>query len=307
MIFGYVIMEENEKVVDVFSENFQHDFLPLKPLITSYNSGWKNINLIHTKSPLGEIPEHISLQHTIAIPTSIPRKIITVPSLINGKMYPVQSYIGTMNLDPAYTPRKLIHEQISEAIILSLDPESVLSIDPDHINPDRIELFQSYGKEDPLIFQIGQALKKEIESGSYFQAYIESLTISLSAHLLRHYSTTKYDNKEYKGGLSKNKLGAVVEYINSYLSEDISMNILARISGLSQFYFSRQFKKSMGISPYQYIVKQRVEKAKYLLAQDNLGIAEIALICGFTHQSHLNRHFKCLTGTTPKKYRDLTK
>ncbi|UJB73324.1 helix-turn-helix transcriptional regulator (plasmid) [Acaryochloris sp. 'Moss Beach'] len=171
-------------------------------------------------------------------------------------MYPVQSYIGTINLDPAYTPRKLIHKQISEAIILSLDPEFVLSIDNDHINSNHIELLQNYGKEDPVIFQIGQALKKEIESRSSFQVYVDSLTVCLSAHLLRYYSTTKYNFKEYKGGLSKNQLDTVIEYINSYLSEDISLKTLANITGLSQFYFSRQFKKSMGISPYQYIIKK---------------------------------------------------
>lgn len=296
-------MEKNGIVVDVLSEKFQNSFLTKKPLATSYNSGWKNINLIHSKSPFGEIPEHTSLQHTIAIPTDIPQKSITVPSLINGKMYPIKSYIGTINFDPAYTPRKLIHNQISEAIILSLDPDFVLSINSDQINPDRIELLQSYGKEDQIIFQIGQALKNELRLGNSYQIYVESLTACLSAHLLRHYSTAKFEIKEYKGGLAKKKLGRVIEYIDNYLSEDISLKMLANLSGLSQFYFSRQFKKSMGVSPHQYIIKKRVNKAKYLLAKEKLDISEISLICGFTDQSHLNRHFKRLTGVTPKVFR----
>ena len=60
----------------------------------------------------------------------------------------------------------------------------------------------------------------------------------------------------------------------------------------------------MGISPYQYAIRQRVERAKRLLKSKDLAIADIALECGFANQDHLTKMFRRLTGITPKAYRD---
>jgi AraC family transcriptional regulator len=78
---------------------------------------------------------------------------------------------------------------------------------------------------------------------------------------------------------------------------------LADVAGMSQFHFSRMFKQSMGISPHQYLLQQRVEQAKQLLKGKKLAIAEIALQCGFNSQSHLSKHFREATGMTPSDYR----
>jgi AraC family transcriptional regulator len=55
------------------------------------------------------------------------------------------------------------------------------------------------------------------------------------------------------------------------------------------------------LTPHQYVIQQRVERANQLLQKGELSLAEIALACGFAHQGHLNRHFKRLTGVTPKE------
>ncbi|MEO1692592.1 MAG: helix-turn-helix transcriptional regulator, partial [Cyanobacteria bacterium J06631_6] len=68
--------------------------------------------------------------------------------------------------------------------------------------------------------------------------------------------------------------------------------------------FATQFKQAMGISPYQYVIKQRIKKAKYILRQQKFSLVEIALSCGFSSQSHFNRVFRQQVGTTPKKYQE---
>ncbi|NJS10840.1 MAG: helix-turn-helix transcriptional regulator, partial [Microcoleus sp. CSU_2_2] len=71
---------------------------------------------------------------------------------------------------------------------------------------------------------------------------------------------------------------------------------------ISSYHFCRLFKQSTGFSPHQYVIQQRVERAKQLLRQGQMSIGEIAIACGFSHQSHFNRHFKRLTGVTPKTW-----
>ncbi|MEM6437140.1 MAG: helix-turn-helix transcriptional regulator [Cyanobacteria bacterium P01_D01_bin.115] len=77
---------------------------------------------------------------------------------------------------------------------------------------------------------------------------------------------------------------------------------------MSESHFSRCFKQSVGIAPYQYLLQQRVERAKQLLKQpaprpQTLSISDIALECGFANQTHLTKVFRQITGVTPKAYR----
>ena len=71
---------------------------------------------------------------------------------------------------------------------------------------------------------------------------------------------------------------------------------------MSRFYFCRLFKQSTGITPYQYLIKCRVDRAKVLLMQRKLSIADVALEVGFSNQSNFTKHFKRLVGVTPQKF-----
>jgi AraC family transcriptional regulator len=102
------------------------------------------------------------------------------------------------------------------------------------------------------------------------------------------------------GGLSPTQLKLVTNYINDRLEQELSLEELAAIAKLSPAHFCRSFKQSTGFTPHQYVIRQRVERAKLLLIERKIGIAQVAIACGFTHQSHLNRHFKRFTGVTPK-------
>jgi AraC family transcriptional regulator len=94
-----------------------------------------------------------------------------------------------------------------------------------------------------------------------------------------------------------------LDYINEYLGQDIKLTDLAALVDMSQFHFSHRFKQAIGVSPYQYLLQQRVERAKQLLKQTERSIVDIALECGFSSHSHLSKQFRQLTGITPKAYR----
>jgi AraC family transcriptional regulator len=99
------------------------------------------------------------------------------------------------------------------------------------------------------------------------------------------------------------QLNQVIDYIHEHLDQDLSLNRMAAIVQMSPTYFASLFKRSTGLSPYQYVVPQRINRAKMLLLTSNRSIANIATQVGFYDQSYLTRHMQRLLGVTPKQLR----
>jgi AraC family transcriptional regulator len=133
--------------------------------------------------------------------------------------------------------------------------------------------------------------------------YLDSLTNVLAVNLLHKHTTRKLQLPIYEGGLSPRQLDRVLDYIDTYLEQNIKLADLARLLDMSSFHFSRLFKRSIGITPHQYLSQQRVERAKQLLKKTDRLITDIALECGFSSHSHLSKQFRQSTGMTPKAYR----
>lgn len=102
-----------------------------------------------------------------------------------------------------------------------------------------------------------------------------------------------------RGGLPPGRTHRICEYIESHLHENVALDALAEIAGLSVHHFARAFRQSVGIPPHGYLVQRRVERARHLLRKTDLPLSEIALAAGFSDQSHFARHFRRLTGTSP--------
>jgi AraC-like DNA-binding protein len=102
-----------------------------------------------------------------------------------------------------------------------------------------------------------------------------------------------------RGGLAPARANRICEYIDSHLQENIALEALAEIAQLSVHHFARAFRQSLGIPPHNYIVQRRVEHAQQLLRNTDLPLSEIAIVAGFTDQSHLARHFRTIIGVSP--------
>jgi AraC family transcriptional regulator len=105
------------------------------------------------------------------------------------------------------------------------------------------------------------------------------------------------------GELPKHRLRRATEFINDNLGRDIALAEIAASVEMSPYYFARLFKQSTGLAPHQYLLEQRVERAKVLLTETAIPLAEIAYQLGFASQSHFTSLFRRLTATTPKAYR----
>lgn len=153
---------------------------------------------------------------------------------------------------------------------------------------------------DPLVEQIGRGLLAELQhSEALSSLYVEALMDTLLIHLVRNYASFEISPRVLPHGLSPAYLQQIKHYLQEHLHQDVTLNKLAAIVGLSVSHFSRQFKVTTGLSPHQYLIRMRVLQAERLLKEGKLTIAEIARRVGFADQSHLSRHFQRINGQTP--------
>ena len=100
------------------------------------------------------------------------------------------------------------------------------------------------------------------------------------------------------------EISRTMKYINEYYFEKITLSALARMSGMSEAYFGRIFKRLSGVTPLEYINTKRIEKAIEILKEhSNITMYALAKECGFNNTANFNRTFKKLTGQVPSHYR----
>ena len=143
----------------------------------------------------------------------------------------------------------------------------------------------------------------EMENGGLGGAlYAESLATVLALHLLRNHSSLGRNSRRgigSEGGFSKRALEQATDYINDNLSQKLALTEIAGAAHMSPHHFARSFKKDTGLSPHQYVIQQRVQRAKTLLSDTDLTVAEVARAVGFSNPSHLAHHVRRLLGASP--------
>ena len=116
---------------------------------------------------------------------------------------------------------------------------------------------------------------------------------------------TKWQAKPsyHRGGLSPGALKRVQEHVGHHLADRLSIEQLATVAGLSAFHFARAFKQSQGMTPHNYLLHRRIERAQELLSATECSLSEVALASGFCDQSHFARHFRRRVGIPPGAFR----
>lgn len=210
---------------------------------------------------------------------------------------------GDIMITPPYLHRELFWDADAEFLLFRLEPTLFATAVHESIDAEHIQIVPQLKICDPLIQQIGLTLKAELErDGLSDRLYAESMANALAVHLLRRYSNQTQEIRTYPGRLPGHKLQQAIDYIQAHLAEEVSLEAIATELGMSPYYFARLFKQSTGYSPYQYVIRCRIERAQELMAQESQSIASIALKVGFASQSQFGRHFKRLTGVTPKQF-----
>ncbi len=275
----------------------------LPPIISSIAKGWNNIGVGYYRLPSSETPEISFLQHIIAV--HVDKYPIKGERLIEGRTVKETYTNGKIAIYPAYMTQKMNWDKEIEFINISLEPKFLVNCADKSIDSNRIEILPQFAIEDAVIYSLGLALKTEIESdNSASLLYAESAATMLAVHILRHYAVQKSIIKHFAGGISQSKLKLVINYINDNLDRNLSLTQLAELVYMSPNNFVRLFKQSTGITPYQYVLQCRIEKAKELLKYQKLTLTEISQKLGFYDQSRFTNTFRKHVGITPKRYRD---
>lgn len=105
------------------------------------------------------------------------------------------------------------------------------------------------------------------------------------------------------GGLAPWQRIAIERHIRNNIDGDLNVSDLAAVARLSKSYFAKAFRKSLGCTPHDYIVRLRIAAAQQLMIDTSEKLCQIALACGFCDQPHLSRTFRDLVGQTPKDWR----
>ena len=140
-------------------------------------------------------------------------------------------------------------------------------------------------------------------SGINDPAYAETLGLLLLWELRRAADLQNSRLSPVRGGLTVRQLRQVKDFIDAQISNEITISDLAAVAGLSQYHFIRAFKDTVGLPPYQYVLSERIHRAKGLLSKPDLSLGEVALAVGFSDASQLNRVFRKFVGVTPTAYR----
>jgi AraC family transcriptional regulator len=274
--------------------------LPQLPLIDSYHSGWNGLTFTHYCHPSHETVEHHLLQHALVI--TDPNSCFQAERRLDGKFKYYAHGNGRVDVIPAFLNHSTNWDRDVEFSVIAICPTLLIQATQD-LTPCEIELIPQVSIDDPVIQQLALALKLEIQTGCMSgRLYGELLGTAIASRLVQNYAVCKPFPEFKYNRLPQSKLRQVIDYIKANLAENLSVLDLAILTGMSESHFSRSFKQSVGISPYQYLMQQRVERAKELLEQRSVAINTIALDCGFANQTHLTKVFRQMTGMTPKAY-----
>ena len=179
----------------------------------------------------------------------------------------------------------------------------------EHIREIHAEMFASsaaitlpprVGAMDKMLQTIALEIWKMLETPWPADGvYAETLSRAAAGCLVRNYISGRPLDSERQRKLTPQQCDRAIEYIEERLSDGLTLAGIAKAAGVSTARLNSEFRRTMNLAPYQYVLNARVKRANYLLISTELPLAEIAVQCGFGNQQHMTRMVRRMTGRTP--------
>lgn len=133
--------------------------------------------------------------------------------------------------------------------------------------------------------------------------FLDSLEQALAVALVHGYAVRPRSLRTYRGGLGPARLRTIKELVQAKMEDELTLIEMAHSVELSPAHFSRMFHKSTGETPHQFVLRQRVDRAKEMLRAPEARVLDVAVACGFKTQQHFARMFRQIYGASPTEYR----
>jgi AraC family transcriptional regulator len=168
-------------------------------------------------------------------------------------------------------------------------------------------------QDDPVVARLSDALKAvEAMEGTDAEIHVDALRLAIVTRIVglkgkprcsADPNTAPARPGRRRRALQKWRLKRVLEYIDSHLTDKLTLGDLSTAAGLSRMHFASQFRVATGMRPHDYLLRQRIRRAEDLLLQTSLSQAEVAFTVGFRTQAHFTSVFKRFIGDTPYQWR----
>jgi AraC family transcriptional regulator len=163
---------------------------------------------------------------------------------------------------------------------------------------------QTVLEEDIVLAQLTRSVLPFIgRSNETAVLALDQLSLVLCAHLVQRYGVSRSTGRAVRGMLAPWQARRATDLLLAHLEGRLPISSLARECSLSVSQFARSFKATFGVTPHQWLVRERITRAKQLLADSAVTLGEVALKAGFSDQAAFSRTFHRLVGATPGQWR----
>ncbi len=276
-------------------------FLDAAPRLSSSPVRWRQIAVEEYAVPacLIERHEHPDVFLHIVLTGSVKYEVST-----RGRSKRFDAIPGTTFILPRGTVDEIRWEGPTRRLAVAIDPDLLAGASNETMGREDVELVEHWALVDPHLAAILQAMRADLADGSPAgRLYGESLANALAVYLVGRYGARPAALRSSKGGMPGRRLRRVLDYIGENLTRDLGVRELARVAGMSPHYFSELFRRSVGRPPHQYVLLQRIERAKESLRNPKRSVLEAGLSAGFENPSHFARAFRRVVGATPRQFR----
>jgi AraC family transcriptional regulator len=222
---------------------------------------------------------------------------------VSSGSYPIG---GVSAIDLQEEPAVLLPNPF-DALVLYITQAALDDMAYAHLGRRVERLVWPQGAFDPIVHHLGQTLLSSLERPHHApKIFLDYVLQAMNCHFVCSYGGVKISAPQFRGGLSSLQIRIATELLEAHLDGNIALQQVAEACELSVSHFARAFKQTFRMPPYKWLIERRVGRARDLMTNSRLPLADIAAQCGFADQSALNRSFKRIHGVTPGIWRRRT-